>query len=69
MGRTKITVDVAVLGHRGRALHVVLGSSTTSSEVIRKVLEKCRVSDSPLKYQLAVVSDKGGCLTPCSSSV
>ena len=65
MGRTKLEVDLSVLGRRGKAMHIIVGSSTTCSEVVRKVLDKCRVSEPPVKYQLAVSSkdgSKGTCM-------
>lgn len=40
-------------------MHIVVGSSTTCAEVVRKALDKCQVSEPPVKYQLAVSSADG----------
>ena len=60
MGRTKLEIDLSVLGRQGKAMHIIVGSRTTCSEVVQKVLDKCRVSEPPVKYQLAVTSKDGG---------
>ena len=63
MGRTKLEVDISVLGRRTRSMNVTVIPSTTCEEVVKKVLEKCRVTDPSVKYQLSVttkVGNKGG---------
>ncbi len=43
-------------------MHIIVGPTTTCTEVVRKVLQKCRVSDPVPKYQLSVTAkgeDKG----------
>lgn len=60
MSRTKIEVDVAVLGRKRKPLHVNVASGTTCVEVIEKVLEKLRCRDAPIRYQLwAVAAERG----------
>jgi len=56
MARTKIELNVSVLGQRSRVMHVVVRSTTTCAEVMLKALQKCRVDDPPIKYQLWVVA-------------
>lgn len=45
-------------------MHILVGPTTTCTEVLRKILEKCRVSDPLAKYQLSVIARDGrGALT------
>ena len=65
MVRTKIEINTSSLGQRSKSMNVIVGSKTTSADVKHKVLEKCRVSNSPSDYQLWTVAkgDKeGGCM-------
>ena len=59
MARAKIEVDISVLDHRSRTMHVVVHSTTTCAEVVHKALQKCRVEDPPIKYQLWMVAKDG----------
>ena len=55
--RTKIEVNYSVLGvHGSRAMHIVVGATTTSADVIIKVLEKTGRQEPPVKYQLWAVA-------------
>ena len=60
MGRTKIEIDVSSLGLQIGIMSVSIGSDTTISTVIRKILEKLRVHESPKTYQLLAIPDKTG---------
>lgn len=67
MVRTKIEIDVSALGQRTKAMNMIVGSNTTSIDVIRKVLEKFHMREPTSKYQLFAVSkndagNKGGFL-------
>lgn len=59
MARAKIEVDISVLDQRSRTMHVVVHSTTTCAEVVHKALQKCRVEDPPIKYQLWMVAKDG----------
>ena len=59
MARAKIEVDISVLDQRSRTMHVVVRSTTTCAEVVHKALQKCRVEDPPIKYQLWMVAKDG----------
>lgn len=64
MARTKIVVTAAALGQRKKPFHVNVAGSTTSAEVVGKVLEKSQCRDPPLRYQLwAVAADRGEDIT------
>lgn len=56
MGRTKIEVNTSVFGQRIKLIYVTVGSRTTCASVIQKALEKCGLDDTPLRYQLCVIS-------------
>ena len=56
MARSKIELNVSVLGQRSRVMHVVVRSTTTCAEVMLKAMQKCRVDEPPMKYQLWVVA-------------
>ena len=60
MPRTKIVVSAAALGSRKRPFHVNVSPSTTSSQVVGKVLEKLQSQDPPLRYQLWATSPERG---------
>lgn len=61
MSRSKIVVRVgAIPGHHTRALRVSVTASTTCAQVLRKALEKCRVTEPPFKYQLWAVGRAPG---------
>ena len=61
MSRSKIVVEAGALpGSRTRALRVNVSASTTCAQVLRKALEKCRVAEPPLKYQLWAVGGAPG---------
>lgn len=60
MGRTKIEVNTSVFGQRIKLIYVTVGSRTTCASVVQKTLEKCGLSDTPLRYQLCVVSKVSG---------
>ena len=59
MARAKIEVDISVLDQRSRTMHIVVHSTTTCAEVVHKALQKCRVEDPPIKYQLWMVAKDG----------
>lgn len=59
MVRTKIEVDISSLKQRSRVMNIIIGSTTTATDVLCKVLEKCRIRDPPGDYQLwATAKDK-----------
>ena len=59
MVRTKIEVNILSLKHNSRVMNIIIGSTTTTKDVLTKVLEKCRVRDSLDNYQLwATAKDK-----------
>ena len=59
MVRTKIEINISALKQRSRVMNIIIGSTTTTTDVLCKVLEKCRVRDPPDKYQLwATAKDK-----------
>lgn len=60
MGRTKVEIDVSTLGLQTETMDIIICSDTTISNVIRKVLEKLRVQQSPKMYQLLAVPDEFG---------
>ncbi len=61
MVRTKIEISVSALGQRTKAMNMTIGSNTTSEDVLRKVLEKFHMRESPKKYQLlAIAKDNAG---------
>ena len=60
MGRTKVEIDVSTLGLRIETMNIIIGSDTTISNVIKKVLEKLQVKDSPTMYQLLAIPDENG---------
>ena len=55
MGRTKIEINTSALGQRTKLMNMTIGSSTTAAHIIRKVLEKLQVQESPSNYQLMAV--------------
>lgn len=56
MVRTKIEINVSTLGQRTKSMNMIIGSNTTSEDVLRKVLEKFHMRESPAKYQLLAVA-------------
>ncbi len=56
MVRTKIEIDISALGQRNKIMNIIIGSNTTSRDVIRKVLEKVRLRDPLSKFQLLSVA-------------
>lgn len=56
MVRTKIEINVSALGQRTKSMNMIIGSNTTSADVLHKVLEKFRMRESPSKYQLLAVA-------------
>lgn len=60
MGRTKIEINTSVFGQRIKLIYVTVGSRTSSASVVQKALEKCGLSDTPLRYQLCVISRVSG---------
>ena len=56
MGRTKIEINVSALGQRTKVMNMIIGSNTTSEDVLRKVLEKFHIRQSPSKYQLLAIA-------------
>ena len=62
MPRTKIVVSAAALGDRKRPFHINVLATTTSSQVVAKVLQKLQSRDPPLRYQLwAASAERGEC--------
>lgn len=60
MVKTKILVSATALGRRRKPFHVNIASSTTSAQVVSKILEKLQCHDPPLRYQLwAVTTERG----------
>ena len=60
MPRTKIVVSPAALGGRKKPFHVNVSASTTSYQVVAKVLEKLQSRDPPLRYQLWATNSERG---------
>eukprot|EP00731_Ephydatia_muelleri_P016553 Em0009g977a len=60
MGRTKLEVNTSVFGQRIKLIYVTVGSRTTCASVVQKALEKCGLDDTPLRYQLCVISRVSG---------
>ena len=59
MVRTKIEVNISSLKQRSRVMNIIIGSTTTATDVLCKVLEKCRIRDPSGDYQLwATAKDK-----------
>lgn len=56
MVRTKIEINVSALGQRTKSMNMIIGSNTTSADVLHKVLEKFHMRESPGKYQLLAVA-------------
>lgn len=56
MVRTKIEINVSALGKTTKTMNMVIGSNTTAADVIRKVLEKFRMRESPTKFQLLTIA-------------
>lgn len=56
MVRTKIEINVSALGQRTKSMNMIIGSNTTCEDVLRKILEKFHLRESPTKYQLLAVA-------------
>ena len=56
MVRTRIEVNISCLGVRTKTMSVIVGSKSTTSDVIHKVLEKFHRQESQEKFQLLAVA-------------
>ena len=58
MVRTKIEIDVSALHLHTKSINIIIGSNTTTRDVIGKILEKFRLQESPAKFQFLALPIK-----------